>query len=395
MSSPLPSIIHVTSWLSRQGGGIPPVIWSLASHIRKAGVECSVAGLEDQWSPQDIPGSIPTVSGAIKGSSAFGFSPELSAQLRRLAHPGSVVHVHGLWMYPGIAGRKLAQRVAGPLVISPHGMLEPWALKNSSWKKSLAARLFEDKNLRSANCLHALCQPEAENFRRYGLRNPIAVIPNGIDVSEIHPLPDRDALAARIPEIRNRRRVLFLSRLHPKNGLENLLLAWRTLISDFPDWCLLIAGSGLPEYEHQLRAIVQTSGMNANVFFLGPVHGQEKQQALASADLFVLPSFSEGFSMAILEAAAAGLPVVLTRECNFTGLAAAGGAIEVAAEIKGTAEGLRQVMRLSDGERKSMGQRGKELIERDYTWDVKTRQILELYGWLSGGGHRPEFVRLN
>jgi glycosyltransferase involved in cell wall biosynthesis len=395
MSQAVSNIVHVTSWLSRQGGGIPPVVWSLARQCRETGVECCVAGLGDQWSGQDIPDSVKVVTGASAGPVAFGFSPRLSTQLQGLVKRGSVVHSHGLWMHPGVIARKLALGVHCPFVITPHGMLEPWALNNSLWKKRMAAWLFENKNLRMASCLHALCDAEAENFRHYGLRNPIAVLPNGVDLNSLHPLPHRDAITERFPTIRNRRRLLFLSRLHPKKGLENLLEAWRRLAPDFQDWCLLIAGSGLPDYEQQLHVRVRELKMDTQVVFLGPVHGPDKLQALAAADLFVLPSFSEGFSMAVLEAAAAGLPVLLTRGCNFQELARVRGAIEVSPEEGEIATGLRRLLCLSDLERKAMGQAGRALVERSYTWPAISRQMLAVYEWLAGAGLPPEFVRLN
>jgi poly(glycerol-phosphate) alpha-glucosyltransferase len=271
-------------------------------------------------------------------------------------------------------------------------MLEPWALKNSFWKKQLAGRLFENENLRAAGCLHALGTAEAENFRRYGLRNPIAIIPNGIELSELYPLPDADVITERFPELKDRRRILFLSRLHPKKGLGNLFKAWRCLSTDFRDWCVLIGGSGQPAYEQELRSLVKDFGLEKSIYFLGPIYGEDKKLALAAADGFVLPSFSEGFSVAILEAAAAGLPVLLTRECNFPELASAGGGIETSTELEGIEAGLRQMLALSEEQRNEMGRRGMELVQRSYSWPTIAGQMIEVYRWLLGSGAKPECV---
>jgi glycosyltransferase involved in cell wall biosynthesis len=396
MAGAIENLVHVTPWLSRQGGGIPPVVWNLARQAMLTGINCSVAGLHDQWINEDCAAQkVPFVTGAIKGPGGFGFSPSLSAQVRRLVTPGSVVHSHGLWMYPGIIARECARNAKCPLVVSPHGMLEPWALNRSHWKKQLAAWMFEDDNLHRAGCLHALCRNEAENLRRYRLRNPIAIIPNGVDLNEFYPWPDADAITQRFPQVKNRRRVLFLSRLHPKKGLENLLMAWRKLAADFEDWCLLVGGSGEPEYEQRLKSIVEHDGMGKSVFFLGPVYGDAKKEALAAADVFVLPSFSEGFSMAILEAAAAGLPVVFTRECNFPELAKAGAGIETSANSGEIEASLRQVIAMSGETRKSMGQRGKKLVQKSYTWPAVATQMLEVYQWLAGNASKPGIVELS
>jgi glycosyltransferase involved in cell wall biosynthesis len=395
MSVLVPQVIHVTSWLSRQGGGIPPVVWALARETDQRGFSCSVFGLRDQWVEEDCTGHhLPFTAGNVLGPNALGFSPALSAQLRACVRPGGIVHGHGLWMHPGTAARKCAVRTGCPLVISPHGMLEPWALNHSRLKKRLAALLFEDKNLREAGCLHALCAAEADNFRRYGLENPIAIIPNGVDMPEIgKPLVADDAMAEKFPGLKGRRRILFLSRLHPKKGLSNLLQAWRQVARDFKDWSLLIAGAGQPAYELELRTLVKNYALEKNVVFVGAVYGEDKRQVLAAADAFVLPSFSEGFSVAILEAAAAGLPVLLTPECNFPELVKSGAAVEISSLPSAIEAGLRKIMELSGGQRKDMGRRGLELVKQSYTWPSIAGRMVEVYRWLLGSGTKPECVQ--
>lgn len=400
MGKPAFNVLHVTSWLSRNGGGIPPVIWSLAREQMKLGLHCQVAGLKDEYVDADCAKQrVPWKAGAIVGPSALGYSPELAKLAKLASDAGSsgsgVVHGHGLWMYPGLAAYKTARTAKCPLIISPHGMLEPWALNNSRWKKRIVALLFENRNLRFAHCLHALNPAEAESIRHYGVKNPVAIIPNGVDIEGIHPLPDRDALARHFPQIKGKRRVLFLSRLHPKKGLSNLLRAWSNLVREFPDWTLLIAGSGAPDYERELRELTASIAIEQSVVFLGAVYGEQKREALAAADLFVLPSFSEGLSMATLEAAAAGLPVLHTPECNFPQLTKAGAAIETTATESGVESGLRALLKLSPETRHEMGQKGLAMVKSNYTWRQVATQMLALYQWLRNEGPIPLFVRLN
>ncbi len=245
MTSAISSVVHVTSWLSRQGsGGIPPVVWALAGAMRHQGASTSVVGLHDEWVSADCANhSLPLKTGNVVGPASFGYSPGLAEQLRGCAKSSGIIHSHGLWMYPGFAARKSAIETKGSLVISPHGMLEPWALNRARLKKRLVSWLFENKNLRMANCLHALCAAEADHFRQIGLTNPIAVIPNGVELDGLQPKADREALVERFPELKDRRRVLFLSRLHPKKGLDNLLRAWKNLGTGFAEWSLMIAGN--------------------------------------------------------------------------------------------------------------------------------------------------------
>ena len=387
------NIVHVTSWLSRLGGGIPPVIWALTRETSRRGQNVSAVGLKDEWVDTDCKkDSFSFVTGQIVGPASFGFSPDLRKQLQALAQPRGIVHSHGLWMYPGWAARKAAVENNCRLLLSPHGMLEPWALARSSWKKKVAGYLFEYKNLEKAGCLHALCLPEAENFRRYGLKNPIAIIPNGVDLDE--PASSNGAIFEKLPEFKGRRRILFLSRLHPKKGLGNLLQAWQKMAPDFKEWQLIIAGSGDPAYEKELKAFSGDLLADHSCVFVGQVQGEDKKQILAAADVFVLPSFSEGFSVAILEAAAAGLPVLLTPQCNFPQLARANAALEISTDAVGIEIGLRQFLEMTVEQRKTMGQHGRELIKKSYTWPAIAEQMCHLYDWMAGTVAMPDTVKV-
>ena len=387
------NVVHVTSWLSRSGGGIPPVIWALARETHRRGINVSVIGLKDEWVRDDCKeDGFQFIAEKVVGPKAFGFSPDLRRQLHVQAQSKGIIHNHGLWMYPALAAGKSAREKDRKLLVSPHGMLEPWALNHSSWKKKLAGFLFEYKNLRQAACLHALCQAEADNFRRFGLNNPIAVIPNGVDADEFKP-PSNDAVLEKFPDLGGRRHILFLSRLHPKKGLDNLLQVWKKMAPDFKDWQLLIAGSGDPAYENDLKALSTDLVSNKSVMFLGSIYGEDKKNILASSDVFILPSFSEGFSVAILEAAAAGLPVLLTRECNFPELAKAHAAIEISPDASGIEQGIRQMLELTDEKRQTMGQHGQQLVKKSYSWPAIAEQMCRVYDWLAGTAAMPETVK--
>jgi glycosyltransferase involved in cell wall biosynthesis len=234
------------------------------------------------------------------------------------------------------------------------------------------------------------------------LKNPIAVIPNGIAPAEFANMPDRSLLEARFPELRGHKWVLFLSRIHPKKGLEHLLKAWAVVNRKseignrkYDEWMLIVAGSDQLGHEAEMKRLATELGLGREICFTGPLHGQEKLAALGGAELFVLPSFSEGFSMAILEAAAAGLPIMLTPQCNFPELAKAGGALEISPDAANCEAGLRELLALPGSERQSMGQRGKAMVGRYYTWSRIADNMLGVYHWLTGGGPLPPCVHLN
>jgi len=277
-----------------------------------------------------------------------------------MAAGGAVVHGHGLYVYPNAAVGRLARRHATPLVYHPHGMFEPWILARSPWKKRAAHLLFEDANFRHARLWRALTVREADQIRAQGITAPIVVIPNGIDPG---PAP-----AVRSAPGTSRRQVLFLGRLHPKKGLALLVEAWARLGRPAADWEVVVAGPDELGHRAEIEARVRAAGLEASIRFIGPVAGEAKRACLAAAELFILPSHSEGFSVAILEALAAGLPVVATTACNFPELAAAGAGWECEPTVDSVAAALTAALAAGDAGRRERGAAGRALVEERYTW---------------------------
>ena len=262
-------------------------------------------------------------------------------------------------------------------------------------EKTCGGLVVETRNLHTADCLHALCATEAESCRKYGLRNPIAIIPNGVDLEGLPPEHEPVDLLREYPELRGRQLLLFLSRVHPKKGLPDLLCAWVKVKAQDKNWSLLVVGPDELEHESELRELAAQLGISRHIHFMGPAYGSMKRQLLAAADAFILPSFSEGFSMAVLEAAAAGLPVLLTKECNFPELAAAGAAIEVPTGRTGVLDGLEKFLQLSETQRKLMGSRGFELVKHSYTWPAVAAEMMRVYDWLAKTGPKPDCVQFS
>ena len=174
------------------------------------------------------------------------------------------------------------------------------------------------------------------------------------------------------------KRLLFLSRLHPKKGLDLLVPAWGRLVGEFTDWELLIVGPDEGGYRAKVEKMMADSGCDDACRICGPVSGAEKHALLRTADLFVLPSYSEGFPMAVLEAAAHRIPVVQTTECNFPELTAAVGALECVPESGALEQALRQALAADDGERQERGTTGRALVEKDYSWGHIAGRVLEI-----------------
>jgi poly(glycerol-phosphate) alpha-glucosyltransferase len=304
-----------------------------------------------------------------------------------------VYHGHGIWEMPVHYMAVSARRRECPYVIAPRGMLEPWALNLSRWKKRVAGWAFQNRDLRRADCLHALNRSEVESLRRYRLDGPVAVVGNGVDVPDVAQLASlKGVLADVLPESRGRPVALFLSRLHPKKGLLPLLDAWREIHRQFPDWLLVVAGPDQQGHRAEAERRVGELELDDAVAFSGPLYGAQKHAAYSASELFVLPSFSEGFSMAVLEAMGAGLPVLITPGCHFPQVDSEAAGVIVEPQAQSVATGLHDLISLPESERRQMGARGRRLVETEYTWSRVAERMLEVYEWLLGRRSVPSCV---
>jgi poly(glycerol-phosphate) alpha-glucosyltransferase len=322
------------------------------------------------------------------------YSPGLRRLLADVVCDVEVVHNHSVWMLPNHYASAAARRWKKPVVFTAHGTLEPWALGRSRLKKRLVGRWFQDRDLREAACIHVNSTAEVAGVRAYGLRNPIAIVPNGVDLGFFERQPEaQGTFLARHPELRHRPYCLFLSRLHEKKGLAHLLQAWARVCREFRDWMLVIAG---PDngFEGEVRRAVAELNLVHSVRLTGPLYGDDKLDALRSGSFLVLPSFSEGFPMVLLEALACRLPVLFTPGCNFPEIATAEAGVQVEPDAESTERGLRDLLSMSDCERRQMGGNGRALVESAYTWEQVARQMIEVYCWLAGGGPPPERIQL-
>jgi poly(glycerol-phosphate) alpha-glucosyltransferase len=391
------SVGFLTASISRSAGGLFWAVPPLANGIMRSGGAVKVFSIGDAPSDGDAVhwGDVRLDVRSRRGPTAFGYAPELANALD--AARLDLVHTHGLWMYPSVAASRWAARWKKPLVVSPHGMLDSWALRNAAWKKRLAGWLFENRHLQRATCLHALNDAEYEAIRGYGLTNPVAIIPNGIDLMVRDETLVRPEWAASLPD--SARVLLFLGRLHPKKGLVSLLRAWgrvRCQVSAGTHrWHLVIAGWDQGGHEFELRRLAEALQLGETVRFVGPQFDAQKSASIAFADGFVLPSFSEGLPMAVLEAWARRLPVLMTPQCNLPEGFESGGAMEIAPDADRLADGLAAFFDLPEAERQAMGDRGRRLVEERFDWSAISAQMSDVYAWILGRQKKPTCVRID
>ncbi len=379
-------ILHVMVGLAIESGGPPRVVASLTEPLSRLGVECTVFAPASRRDTRELvwpkaadvklfpPGWLSPVW--------RGHSPQLAREIRASIGRFDIVHIHELWHHPHLAAYRAALRAGRPLVVTVHGELEPWALGHRRFKKWVYLNLLQRKALNRASLIHALTGTEEEQVRSIGVETPVAVVPNGIDPTPYIRLHGREEFRRThgIPE--DARVALFLGRLHRKKGLDILAAAFSEIASQRPggsvDPFLVIAGPDEEGLADGMRAVFRRLGVLDRVRFTGMLAGEDRLPALAAADVFVLPSYSEGFSIAVLEALAAGCPVVITRNCNFPEVAAAGAGLVVEPEAGQVASALARVLDEPElGQR--MGARGRALIEERYTWDRTAAQFADMY----------------
>jgi glycosyltransferase involved in cell wall biosynthesis len=309
-------------------------------------------------------------------STGFLYCPEMAGELDRVLPDMDLVHTQLPFVYPTVAAARAAFRHGKPLFYNQRGVFGPGHLRFRSLKKRLYIALVEAPILRRATTLIALTPTEVGNYRRLGVDTPCRVVPNGVDPLKFAAPVAQDALDAVAPA--DDSVLLFLGRVHPTKGVDVLLEAFLAAQAQLPRTHLVIAGPDEFGLEAQFRERVQSAAPSLRVRFAGMVEGEAKRALLARADLFVLPSAAEGFSIATLEAMAAGCAVLLSPACNFPEVegAAAGRIVEP------TAAALAPALIAMSGDREElrrMGQRARALVQARYTWQAACDALLDAY----------------
>ncbi|MEO5579171.1 MAG: glycosyltransferase [Gemmatimonadaceae bacterium] len=287
-----------------------------------------------------------------------------------------VIHDNGIWMPHNHQLAKEATRSGVARLVSTRGMLEPWAIGHKRLKKRLAWMMYQQRDLEGADGLHATADSESASIARLALGVPIHVIPNGVDMPEISGF-SRNVRGGTESSVRT---ALFLGRIYPVKGLPMLVEAWARVRP--VGWRLLIAGPDEGDHKTVVERAVSAAGLGEVVSFVGPVHGEVKRAALLNADVFVLPTYSESFGMAIAEALAHGLPVLTTTGAPWAQLPIRGCGWQVDPTVEGVEDGLRRATSMTACDLAAMGERGREFVRVEFGWDQAARRMAALYSEL-------------
>jgi len=352
-------VLHIVGSVDKSAGGPSRSVPQTCEQLAKRGVNIELI-CRSSANPIEIKTS---ENFKVSNYSLWGL---LIFGLKLKSEDIAIIHLQHVWD-PYIHIMAWVARLKGiPYIITTRGMLEPWIMNRNSWKKRLAMFLYQNRDIKKAKAIHATCEMEKDNICSLGYTNQIPVIPNGIDLLSIPILEKKYGT----------KKMVFLSRIHEKKGIELLLEAWNTI--NTTAWTLEIAGEGDIEYINSLQDIINTNN-TSNISFVGAQYGNDKWHFLHSADIFVLPSYSENFGIVIAEALAMGVPVITTKGTPWQELEELNCGWWIDLSVENLKDVLQIAMNKTSNELFEMGQRGKDLIKDRYDIKIVAKNISELY----------------
>lgn len=393
-------ILHVIPSVASVRGGPSHAALGMVKALRKSGIDTEIATTNDNgFDLLDVPlyqrteyqgvpvWFLPRFSPPLK---EFIFSTALTRWLWQHIRDYDIIHTHYLFSYPSSCAGLIARSQGIPYIVRTIGQLTPWALAQSRLKKQIYTSLIERRNLNRAAAIHCTSAGEAEDVRKFGVQPPTITLPLGVNqpnnfsqakqkLRHIHNIPAQTPI------------ILFLSRLHYKKRPDLLIQALKKLVTQNFDFHLIFAGSGESDYENQLKNLVASSGLNSRTTFTGFITGADKELVLQGSDIFVLPTFSENFGIAIVEAMAVGLPVIITPGVQIAlEIDQAKAGLVVEGELDTLSEAIAKLL-TSPNLRHQLGENGKQLVNHRYSWSAISQNLASVYAAIIEGNKLPEY----
>ena len=371
-------ILHTIPSLSVNAGGPTQSVFYTVQGLRTQGLETNILTYQPDFGDKLISTEdfIITLS---KGKTSFAYSFGYKSYLKH--HYYDLYHAQGIWQYPSYITTKIARKQNKPYIITPRGMLYPQALAHSKLKKQLFLKLFLMNDLNKAATVHVTCSEEMQHLRNLGVKSPVAVIPNPVNI------PNNSQFSI----LNSQLKIGYLGRVHPRKNIERLLYVWDQLKLGSSDTELVIIGDGDTCYMDFLNAECARLNLK-NVIFTGFLTGEAKEKALQSLSYLVVPSDFENFGMIVPEALIKGIPVIASKGTPWEELNTHRCGWWVDNDIDTLTETIRKAINTPESVRIEMGKQGQELVKNNYSVEVVAKKMFRLYDWILNSSEKPEFV---
>ncbi len=396
-------VLHVISSVDPRGGGPIEGVVSSSQVWVQHGHERHIVSLDPQDAPWVQQCPVPVFAIGPRGRFyrflrrivpwlRYGYTPRLKRWLKLNANNYDAVVINGLWNYASYGAWRGLRRSSIPYFVFTHGMLDPWfnkAYPTKTFFKTLFWKLFEHKVLRDARGVIFTCEEErqlaAQSFSPYAAHEVVV----GYGTRDVNGDAEqqRAAFAAKLPEVKGRKIILFLSRIHPKKGVDLLIQAFARHAATFPQFDLVIAGPDQTGWKRDLQELATKLGVSDRIFWPGMLSGDAKWGAFRAAEFFVLPSHQENFGIVVAEAMALSKPVLISNKVNiWREIQLDGAGLVVDDEVEAIAAGLREMCALSSAEREAIGLKARNCFLERYNLEHNAMQLLALLSQMSGRG---------
>jgi len=376
------NILQIVPSISEESDGVANFSLNLADSLLEARCDLNLDLATLDWNPMTKEVRYAKYFPLGLGPRSLGRSPDMLYWLKNRVKNSKriLVHSHGLWMMPNVYAGTIFNSDRVTLMVSPHGTLSEWSLARNAFQKKLFWKFIQEPALLKASCFHATCEAEYLDIRRMGFTQPVCIIPCGVNIPPFIEKPKS-----------NRKRLLYLARMHPKKGVDILLKAWCKLQHSFLDWDLHIVGSDSDGYSQEMKAL-SNSLSNSRVFFRGTLHGDEKAQAYREATLYVLPTHNENFGITVAEALSMGTAAVVTKETPWQAMEDANAGRWIDLGVSPLVNCLENLMSLPQSDLNTMGLQGYNWVSKEFAWPIIASRFQQTYDWLAGQDKCPQWV---
>lgn len=376
-----------TVTIDKKGGGPSRSVPILAKGLAQVGIDVTLmTGESDEMNTHAVEGQ------NVRLITFPRDIPENELEQKLLEGKYDLIHAQGIWMPLYHKMCKIARKNNIPYMMTPRGALEPWCYYDRELlkriKKRIAMTLYQHRDIQEASCILATADMEAKSLRDLRFTNPIAVIPNGIEIDE-YPCRSKESRS------QCKKQVIFLSRVVSKKGVDILIDAWVRVNEQNPDWNLVIVGNGEQEYIDGLKIQIERNGLSNCIQILPPAFGKDKYRLYAESSLFVLPTHSENFGMVIAEALACGVPVITTKGTPWSILEESKSGWWIELSQHNVEETLMKAMSLPSEELFEMGQRGSKMVRENFYYVEVAKKLAKAYEWIVNKAEKPSYVHLN